>query len=75
MVDFSVWVFGFLRCELKPLKLNARRFKTFANFFTSLLIAQTKETTIQFDSINKSNANECEELNKETTSNFFTIQI
>ncbi|QEL87082.1 hypothetical protein [Bacillus mycoides] len=38
-------------------------------FLLSLLFAETKETTIQFDSINKSNANECEELNEETTSN------
>ncbi|HDR8151563.1 hypothetical protein COJ59_20755 [Bacillus cereus] len=62
MVDFSV--LACLRCELNPLKLNARRFKTLANFFASLLIAQTKETMIQFDSINKSNANECEQLNE-----------
>ncbi|MED2209582.1 hypothetical protein P4V95_19505 [Bacillus thuringiensis] len=67
-----VFVFGVsacLRCVLTSQIRRAERFKTNVSFFSFAFIRRNKRTTIQFDSINKSFANECEELNEETTLN------
>ncbi|MEB8674219.1 hypothetical protein P4H08_12855 [Bacillus cereus] len=58
-----------LRCVLTSQIRRAERFKTNVSFSSFAFIRRNKRTTIQFDSINKSFANDCEELNEETTSN------
>lgn len=63
------WAYACLQCVLTSQIRRAERFKTNVSFSSFAIIRRNKRTTIQFDSINKSFANDCEELNEETTSN------